>query len=120
MFNFENEKLEPPGSENLSPKDRQLNLLSRKFELATNALNADSYRLIKVADSEIPEEPAELKTDVLARVKETLKILNNLITPSEERNETLFSFRPSDGVTKDLISRRAPAAEWESRALLWV
>ncbi len=79
---------EPPGSEKLKPKDRKLNLLAVKFERLSHALYANSFPLIKIAydesESESGYEPAEVKTQVLANVKEQLSALEQLIKDIEE------------------------------------
>src|SRR3989344_8957035 len=102
-------ELEPPGSESLNEKDRTLNKLSRQFELISHELQTDSNFLIKMADSEIPEEHAEVRTAVLHRVKEELKMLNQLVLDIE-RTEGIIDVTPErkllDGDTPQIVRRR--------------
>lgn len=93
MNNLRDPELEPPSAEILNEKDRALNLLSQKFEAIARELGANSFRLIRVADSEIPEEHAEVRTDILYQVREQVATLNQLILEIE-REEKIIDITP--------------------------
>ena len=79
-----NPEFEPPGAENLNEQDRKLNMLGTQFEQVANSLNNNSLRLVKMADSEIPDEHSEVNTDVLSQVKDQLQALTQLVREIEQ------------------------------------
>ena len=79
-----NPEFEQPGAENLNEQDRKLNLLGTQFERVAHNLNTNSIRMIKMADSEIPDEHSEVNTDVLSQVKDQLKALTQLVQEIEQ------------------------------------
>jgi hypothetical protein len=74
---------EAPGAEQLGERDRKLNELARMIEVAAHALGPESYKVIKVADSQDSESHAELRTDEVAKLKEKVALLNRLLSEAE-------------------------------------
>lgn len=70
--------------EGLTEKDKQLNKLSENFIQVSDALHADSYMLVIPADSEIPNEHADVRTEVLGSVKNEIATLSRLVTEIEK------------------------------------
>ncbi|HVN26410.1 MAG TPA: hypothetical protein VMT99_02035 [Candidatus Paceibacterota bacterium] len=83
-----NPEFGPKRGSELTEKDRMLNELAYKFSAVTNKLNGESFRVIKIVDSDEtarePGEHAEVNTDSLGNVKEQLALLHQLVIEIEK------------------------------------